>query len=133
VSEKFVELLPDVAVINAVVIVLTDDVFTVKFLLDEPAAMLTDVGTVAAVEPLDRSMVMVLEAAPLSVNVQVDVAGGVTLPGLQLKEDKVGVTGWLMVTVPPPPVRLRAFALPSDANALTSETSVELSVVPAAI
>jgi hypothetical protein len=93
VSEKFVELLPDVAVINAVVIVLTDDVFTVKFLLDEPAAMLIDVGTVAAEAPLDRLMVMVLEAAPLSVTVQVDVAGGVTLAGLQLKEDRVGVTG----------------------------------------
>jgi hypothetical protein len=38
-----------------------------------------------------------------------------------------------MVTVPVLPVRLRAFALPSDASALTSETGVEVSVVPAAI
>jgi hypothetical protein len=38
-----------------------------------------------------------------------------------------------MVTVAPVPLILRALALPSDAAGLTSETGVEVSVVPEAI
>ncbi len=90
VSEKVFELLPDVAAMTAVVFVPTADVFTVKVALDKPEGMLTDAGTVAAAELLDRLMVVVLEAAPLRLKVQVDVAGGVTLTGLQFRVESAG-------------------------------------------
>lgn len=92
VREKFFELLPNDAVILAVVLALTADVLTVKVVLVEPAEMLTDAGTVAAEAPLDRSMVVVLEAAALKVTVQVDDAGGVTLAGLQFRPESAAVT-----------------------------------------
>lgn len=132
--EKFIELLPNVAVIFAVVFVLTVDVVTVKFLLDEPLAMFTDVGTLAAEALLERLTVVVLVAAMFRVTVHVDDAGGVTLAGLQLKLESAGADGWLIVTVALlPAVMPRGLALPSDASELINETSVEVLVVPAAI
>ena len=87
VSEKVSELLPNVAAMTAVVFVPTAEVLTVKVLLDDPAAMLTEAGTVAAAALLDRLIVAVLEAGPLRLNVQVNVAGGVTLTGLQFRPE----------------------------------------------
>ena len=72
VTEKLAELLPSVAVIIAVVFVLTADVLTVKVLLDKPVAILTDAGTVAAGALLDRSIVVALETSELRVTVHVD-------------------------------------------------------------
>jgi len=93
VTEKFSELLPNVAVISAGVLVLTAPVVTVNFALDEPAVISTDPGTVAAEAPLERLMVVVPEAAALNVTVQLDVAGGVTLVGLQFSVESTGAVG----------------------------------------
>jgi BioD-like phosphotransacetylase family protein len=90
---KLCELLPNIAVINAGAVTLTVDVVTVKFALDKPVVMLTDAGTVAAARSLDRLTVVVPEAAPLRVTVQVDVVGGVTVDGVQLKPESTGTTG----------------------------------------
>lgn len=132
-SEKCSELLPKVAVIIAVVFVLTVDVVTVKFLLNKPLVMFTDVGTVAAEALLVRLTVVVLVAAVFRVTVHVDDAGGVTLAGLQLKLERTGAEGWLMVTVALPSVTPRGLALPSDASELINDTSVDVFVVPARI
>lgn len=93
VTVKFSELLPNFAVISAGVLLLTAFVVTVKVVLDKPEVMLTDAGTVAAAAPLDRLIVVVLEAALLRLTVQVDVAGGVTLAGLQFRLESTGTAG----------------------------------------
>jgi hypothetical protein len=53
---------------------------------------LTDAGTVAAATLLNRLIVVVLEAALLRLTVQVDVAGGITLEGVQLRLESTGTT-----------------------------------------
>lgn len=133
VSEKCSELLPNVAVISAVVFVVTLEELTVKFLLSEPLLMLIDAGTVAADALLDKPTVVVLAAELLKVAVHVDDVGGVTLAGLQLKAESTGAAGWLIVTAALPSVMLRGLALASDASELIIETGVDVSVVPAAI
>ena len=75
------------------VLVVTDAVFTVKFALVELAATITDAGTVAAEALLDKVTVVALNAAELSPTVHVDVAGGVSVDGLQLSVDRVGAAG----------------------------------------
>jgi hypothetical protein len=57
-------------------------------------------------------------ALPLNVIVQVEPVGGVTLVGLHVRLVRVGVTGWLIVMVVPPPLIGMLFPLPSDADAL---------------
>jgi hypothetical protein len=84
---------PDIAVIKAGVVALTVDVVTMNVVLDRPVAMPTDAWTVAAATSLDRLMVVVLEAAPLRLTVQVDVAGGVKVEGVQLKPESTGTEG----------------------------------------
>jgi hypothetical protein len=128
-TETLTELPPNIAVIKAGVVALTVAVVTMNVVLDRPVVMSTDAGTVAAATSLDRLMVVVLETAPLKLTVQVDVAGGVTVEGVQLKPESTGTDGWLMVTVAPSSLMLRELALPSDAAAVTSETSVEVSLV----
>jgi hypothetical protein len=75
------------------VLVVTEVVFTVKVVLVELAPMVTDAGTVAAEALLNRLMVVALRAAELRPTVQVDVAGGVTVAGLQLSVDNTGAAG----------------------------------------
>jgi hypothetical protein len=93
VSEKSSEPLPNVAVISAGVLALTAVVLTVKAALDRPVVMMTDAGTVAAGAPLARLTVLLLEAMPFRVTVQVDDAGGVTLAGTQFKLESPAATG----------------------------------------
>jgi hypothetical protein len=93
VREKVSELLPNIALMWAVVLVVTAEVVTVKVLLDWPDDMFTEDGTVAAEASLVRSTVVVLDASLLKLSVQVDDVGGVTLEGLQLKEESTGCTG----------------------------------------
>jgi hypothetical protein len=93
VIEKFSEPPPKVAVIIAVVFVVTDEVLTVKVLLDKPVPMLTEAGTVACEALLDRLIVVALRASLLRATVHFDVAGGVTLVGLQFKLEITGADG----------------------------------------
>ena len=86
-------MLASVALICAAVLDVTDVEFTVNVVLVELAPILTDVGTVAAAALLDKLMVVALRAAELKATVQVDVAGGVTAPGLQFSVDNVGAAG----------------------------------------
>ncbi len=90
---KFSVAFPNLAVIFAGVLVVTDVVVTVKFALDKPVVMFTELGTVACEALLERLIVVVLEAVLLRLAVQVDVAGGVTLVGLQLREESTGTVG----------------------------------------
>jgi hypothetical protein len=85
--------LASVALICAAVLVVTEVVFTVKVVLVELAPILTDVGTVAAAALLVRLMVVALRAAEFRATVHVDVAGGVTVAGLQLSVDNTGAGG----------------------------------------
>jgi hypothetical protein len=120
--EKLCELLPNAAVISAVVYAPPAEVLTIKAALDKPTAMSTDAGTVADGTLLDRLMVVLFKAELLKVTVQVDDAGGVTLAGMQFRAESTGVTKpWLMATVALLPVTLRASAFASAAARLTKE------------
>ncbi len=86
-------MLASIALICAAVLDITDVVFTVNVVLVELAPILTDVGTVAEAVLLDRLMVVALKAAELKPTVHVDVAGGVTVAGLQFSVDSTGADG----------------------------------------
>ncbi|HUJ21513.1 MAG TPA: hypothetical protein VLX58_08340 [Bryobacteraceae bacterium] len=134
VSEKVFETLASVAVMVTVVLLDTDEVVTVKLAVEEPELTVTEEGTEATELALLASDTLVLlEALPLNVTVQVEVAGGVTLAGLHKRFDSVGAGGWLIVTVAPLAVIASALPLPSTAEGLVIPTGEEVAVVPEAI
>jgi len=59
----------------------------VKLALLAPEAMVTVAGTVTDALPLDSATLVLLVAAAERVTVQVDVPGGVKVPGEQLRLD----------------------------------------------
>ena len=61
-----------------------------KLALLAPEAMVTVAGTVTDPLPLDSATLVLLVAAAERVTVQVDVPGGVSVPGEQLRLDTVG-------------------------------------------
>jgi hypothetical protein len=93
VSEDVFETPPNVAVITAAVPLVTVDVVTVNFAVDDPAATATVVGTLAYVLLLDSEMVVLASTAPLSVTVHEEVVGGVMLVGVQTRLESVGTAG----------------------------------------
>ena len=134
VSEKVFETLASVAVMVTVVLLDTDEVVTVKLAVEEPELTVTEEGTEATeLELLASDTLVLLEALPLNVTVQVEVAGGVTLAGLHKRFDSVGAGGWLIVTVAPLAVIASALPLPSTAEGLVIPTGEEVAVVPEAI
>jgi hypothetical protein len=102
-------------------------VATVKFAVDDPALTVTALGTVAFALLLPSDTLVLLVAAPLSVTVQLEEAGAVTIAGLQVRFVRL-MTGCVMVTDPLPPVMESPLALPSDANAAEMFTSADASV-----
>jgi len=62
----------------------------VKLALLAPEPMVTVAGTVTDPLPLDSATLVLLVAAAERVTVQVDVPGGVSVPGEQLRLDTVG-------------------------------------------
>ena len=132
---KFTETPFRMAVSRAEALVLTaDGALTVNPALLAPAETVTDGGTLAYTLPLVSVTLVVLVTAPLRFTVQDDVAGGVRLPGEQVRRDTDTVfTCWLIVIVVPVPVALMAVPLPSDAETPVRETIDEVLVVPAEI
>lgn len=109
VSEACRMVLPNVPVIVAVVVVLTDVVVTVKFALVDPLATVTLLGTLALELLLLKLTTVPPEgAAELSVTVPVELLPPVTLAGFKLTEERVGpedppgFTVKLVDTVAPP-------------------------------
>jgi hypothetical protein len=103
------ELLPSVAVITALVVVVTDCVLTVKVALVLPPATVTLEGTVATeVFELDRVTTVPPEGAlALRVTVPVELLPPLTLVGFRINEETVGLelpglTVKLADTVAPP-------------------------------
>jgi hypothetical protein len=90
VSEKVFDNPLCVAVITAVVLLLTVEVVTVKLALGEPELTVTDAGTLAEVLPLESDTLVLLGTLPLMVTVQVELVGGVTLAGVQVRFERVG-------------------------------------------
>jgi hypothetical protein len=90
VSEKVFETPFRVAVITAVVLLLTVEVVTVKLALKEPELTVTEAGTRAEVLPLESDTLVLLGTLPLMVTVQVELVGGVTLAGVQVRFERVG-------------------------------------------
>jgi len=119
----------NVAVMVTGVLLPTAVVVTENVPVEEPAFTVAGEVTVAEALLLDTVTLMLLGALPLSVMVQVDPVGGVTLVGLHARFVSVGNTGWLMVTVALPPLAEMPFPLPSDALAPLMLTNVEVSVV----
>jgi hypothetical protein len=91
VSENVFDVPVRVAVMTAVVLTLTDEVFTVKLAVDAPERTVTDAGTVADVLELDNATEVLLAALPLRVTVHDDAVGGVTLAGLQARLVSTGL------------------------------------------
>jgi hypothetical protein len=85
--------------------------------------------TVADPLLLETVTFVLLGAFPLSVMVQENPVGGVTLPGLHERPVSVGATGWLMVTTALPPEMATLFPLPSEAFAPPMLTEDEVFVV----
>ena len=65
----------------------------VKLALLAPETMVTVAGTVTDPLPLDSATLVLVVAAAERVTVQVDVPGGVSLPGVQLRLDSTGGGG----------------------------------------
>jgi hypothetical protein len=108
----------NVAVIVAVVLLVTAVVVTPKVPVDAFAATTAGEETVAEPLLLDTVTFVAEGALPLNVIVHVEPVGGVTLVGLHVRFVRVGVTGWLIVMLVPPPLIGMLFPLPSDADAL---------------
>ena len=88
------ELLFRLAVSRAEVFVLTaEDALAVKLAVLAPEAMVTVAGAVTDALPLDRATLVLLVAAAERVTVQLDVPGGVSVPGEQLRPDTTGGGG----------------------------------------
>ena len=99
----------------------------VKVVLVAPVPIVTDPGTVTAALPLDRLTTVLPVAALLNVTVQVELPGGVNVPGLHARLLSVGVgSGWLIVIVVPLPERPRLLPLPSVAERFESEMDDEV-------
>ena len=64
----------------------------VNVAVDIPGAIITDDGTVTAGLPLDRLTLAALVAVPARLTVQVEVPGGVNVPGVQLRLASRGAT-----------------------------------------
>ena len=90
VNVNVAEALPRVAVITAGVLVLTADVFTVKFALEEPETTFTEPGTEAAEALLERPTGVSVVAVPPRLTVHEVVAGGVSDVELQVRLDSAG-------------------------------------------
>lgn len=91
VSEACCELLPSVAVINAVVVLVTDVVVTVKFADVEPWGTVTVLGTLAAELLLLKLTTLPPDgAAELNVTVPVELFPPTTLVGFNVTEETVG-------------------------------------------
>jgi hypothetical protein len=100
VSEACWELLPSVAVITAVVVVVTDVVVTVKFALVDPAATVTLLGTLAEPLLLESETTDPPEGAALeSVTVPCEELPPVTLLGFNVTEETVGEDAGVTVKV----------------------------------
>jgi hypothetical protein len=94
-----------VAEITGVITLLTEeDAVAEKVAVLEPDDTVTDAGTVAAALPLLSETDMLPVALLLKVAVQVEEPGAVKLAGEQVRLERTGATGWLIVTVPPLPV-----------------------------
>jgi len=133
VSENVCELPFSVAVITAAVLEPTGDGVSVKLAVVEPDVTVTEAGTAAEPLLLDSGTPVLLVGATFRLTVQVAVAGAVTLGGLQVRLVGTGAGGWLMITVAPLAAMVTGMPVPSAADAPTSATGDEVSVVPAAI
>jgi len=81
---------PFFAVIVAVVLVVTADVFTVKVAVALPAVKVTVAGTLADPELLDRFSTKFAGAAELRVTFPVEESPPVTLDGVNMTDVMVG-------------------------------------------
>ncbi len=130
VSVKGCELDPNVAVMMAVCCEPTAIVPAVKFPVDVPEFTVTVLGTVALALLLPSETLVLLATLALKVTVQFEEAGVVTADGLQLKLETVMV-GWVIVTVPLPPVIEMLLPVPSEADAPVMLSCADVSVVEA--
>jgi hypothetical protein len=90
VSDAVFEIPPKLAVTTAECVAVTALAFAVKPAVLEPAATLTDAGTVTAPSLLVRATDVAADALPLKVTVQDEVPGPVRDAGLQVIELRVG-------------------------------------------
>ncbi len=121
------------AVITTVVLTLTVSALTRKFVLGDPEGITTDAGTVTDELALERLTVALPVAGPLRLTVQDNVAGGVTLAGVQVKLESTGEPIWLMVTEPPLAVIASELPIPLDATTFIRKIGDEVSEVAGAI
>ena len=108
---------PALAVRFAVWSVDTEDTVAVKFALLCPAETVTLDGTLTPALLLETATATVASAAPVSVTVQDEAPGAVTLDGEQARELNAADTGWFTVILPPVPDAV--MELPAEVAATT--------------
>ena len=117
-----------VAVISAEPLALTAAAaLAVNVALDVPVPIVTDAGTVTAAFPLDRLTLAELIAALVKLTVQVELPGGVNVPGVQLRLDSTG-TGALSVKVAVFDVPLQVAVISAEPLALTAAAALAVNV-----
>jgi len=81
--------------------------------LVSPVPIVTEAGTVTATFPLDKLTLIALVAALARLTVQVEVPGGVNVPGVQLRLDRTGSGAFR--------VRVAAFDVPFQVAVSSAE------------
>jgi len=99
----------------------------VNVVLDVPVPIVTEGGTVTAAFPLDRFTIVALVAALVRLTVQVELPGGVNVPGVQLRLDNTG-TGVLRVRVAVLDVPFHVAVSSAEPLVLTAATAFALKV-----
>jgi hypothetical protein len=101
----------------------------VKVALDVPVPIVTDAGTVTAALPLDRLTLAGLSAALVRFTVQVELPGGVNVPGEHVRLPSTGGAGAFKVTVAVLDAPLQVAVSTTELLALTAAAAVAVNVV----
>jgi hypothetical protein len=100
----------------------------VNVVLDVPVPIVTDAGTVTAAFPLAKLTLVALVAAIVKLTVQVELPGGVNVPGVQLRLDNTG-TGASRVRVVVFELPLSTAVKSAEVLALTAAGALAVNVV----
>jgi primosomal replication protein N len=99
----------------------------VNVVLDAPVPIVTDAGTVTAAFPLDRFTLVGLVAALVRLTVQVELPGGVNVPGVQLRLESTGI-GASRVRVAVLDVPFQLAVINAEPLALTAAAALAVNV-----
>ena len=101
----------------------------VNVVLDVPVPIVTDAGTVTAAFPLDRFTLVGLVTTFVRLTVQVELPGGVNVPGVHVRLDNTGGAGASSVRVAVFDVPFQVAVSSAEPFALTAAAALAVNVV----